>query len=901
MTTFNGTSAPKTAQPDENDASSRESLLQKNIMTMIGKTISHYKILAKLGEGGMGIVYKAEDTKLDRFVAIKFLPHHIAANNDERQRFKVEAKAAAALNHPNIATIHAIEEADGEMFIVMEFIEGQELRKLLIDNDQLSIDNCLSYAIQIAEGLKAAHAKGIIHRDIKSGNLMVTESGQVKIMDFGLAKIGGGVHLTKSGTTLGTAAYMSPEQARGAPVDHRTDIWSFGVVLYEMLAGRLPFRGEYEQAMMYSIVNEEPDPVSKVRADVPPELEALIHKALTKDANERYQHADEMLVDLKTIQKAHESGSLTLPGALHGFRTGLVPTKKLPFLIEKIRKCTRPKNFAVAALIVLGILAGLLLIDRVQKKQVVPSVAKHKQVTFTGNAHYPAISPDGQFIAYVEDKKKLVLQDLSGGQLLELYQANDILSPQWSPNGSEILARVKEGDSSRTLLIPRLGGKPRGTIVRGGSMAWSPDGIWIAGAFLDWKKVVLTNKLTGEQKEVPVSGFEWLTEIDWSPSGKLMLVLTQDKGKYVIWTLTLDKGQQRKMYEIEKELLNPRWAPGGEAIYFFIRQNNTTDLMKLPVSAETGETRAEAFTLVSGLQAGDYYTLSANGKRLLYTRFLEYSNLWLVELHQDKVETKPLVQGTSSYGHPAISPDGKWVVFNKGKFPYTHIYKMPVAGGTPEQLTLGEALHASAVWSPDGKRLAFGSFKGNEAKIWTMDANGDNPRQFTRTRLSADAPEIAWAPHNKIIYQAAGNRNLSILDPETEEERPLIQADSVGWIFFPKYSPDRTKVVVWWNRSDAGLWVISLVDDSQMKVSDQAVIPVGWSPDGNWIYGFYGRVRGKTLVRLPVSGGESEIVFTLPEEIFLTGVSPDGRKFVCMVPQTQSDVWLLENFDPDIK
>lgn len=302
MTTFNGTSAPKTAQPDENDASSRESLLQKNIMTMIGKTISHYKILTKLGEGGMGIVYKAEDTKLDRFVAIKFLPHHIAANNDERQRFKVEAKAAAALNHPNIATIHAIEEVADEMFIVMEFIEGQELMKLLIDNGQLSIDNCLSYATQIAEGLKAAHAKGIIHRDIKSSNLMVTESGQVKIMDFGLAKISGGMQLTKSAVTLGTVAYMSPEQTRGAEVDHRTDIWAFGVVLYEMIAGQLPFKGEYDATVLYSIINDEPEPILSLRPETPTELEHVVSTALAKNRDERYQRVDEMLAELRALR-----------------------------------------------------------------------------------------------------------------------------------------------------------------------------------------------------------------------------------------------------------------------------------------------------------------------------------------------------------------------------------------------------------------------------------------------------------------------------------------------------------------------------------------------------------------------------------------------------------------------
>jgi len=272
---------------------------------MINKTISHYKILAKLGEGGMGVAYKAEDTKLERVVAIKFLPHHIAANADERERFKIEAKAAAALNHPNIATIYAIEEVDGEMFIVMEFIDGQELKKKVI-SDQLSVNSVIDIAAQIAEGLKAAHAKGITHRDIKSSNIMLTESGQVKIMDFGLAKMGGGVHLTKAGMTLGTAAYMSPEQARGEVVDHRTDIWSLSVVIYEMLAGQLPFRGVYDAAIVYSIVNENHPALSRLRPEVPAELESLVNKCLEKDPAHRYQHADDLIVDLRRLQRDSE-------------------------------------------------------------------------------------------------------------------------------------------------------------------------------------------------------------------------------------------------------------------------------------------------------------------------------------------------------------------------------------------------------------------------------------------------------------------------------------------------------------------------------------------------------------------------------------------------------------------
>jgi serine/threonine protein kinase/Tfp pilus assembly protein PilF len=264
---------------------------------MIGQTISHYKILEKLGEGGMGVVYLAEDTKLERKVAIKFLPRHIATNKDECERFKIEAKAAAAINHPNIAHIYAIEEADDEMFIVMEYIDGQELKEK-ISKSPITIDEAIKIATQIAEGLQAAHSKEIVHRDIKSANVMITGDVKVKIMDFGLAKVRGGVHLTKEHSTLGTVAYMSPEQTRGEEVDQRTDIWSFGVVLYEMLLGELPFKGDYEQAIIYSILNEE----INLSADLPQELNKICKKALVKNPDERYENFKQILDYLNDIK-----------------------------------------------------------------------------------------------------------------------------------------------------------------------------------------------------------------------------------------------------------------------------------------------------------------------------------------------------------------------------------------------------------------------------------------------------------------------------------------------------------------------------------------------------------------------------------------------------------------------
>ena len=275
---------------------------------MIGKTISHYKILEKIGEGGMGVVYKAKDTKLDRIVALKFLPKHLLCDEEAKTRFIHEAKAASALNHPNIATIHEIDEVEGECFICMEYVEGRSLKEVIKGKETKAWDmgRIIDVGIQIGEGLSKAHQKGIIHRDIKSDNIMLTNEGLIKIMDFGLAKLKGAPQVTKAGTTVGTVAYMSPEQAKGEEVDHRTDIWSLGVIFYEMITGQLPFKGDYEQAVVYSILNEEPKSITDLRADLPGELEQIVNRALLKATDSRYQNTKEILIDLRKLKKKLE-------------------------------------------------------------------------------------------------------------------------------------------------------------------------------------------------------------------------------------------------------------------------------------------------------------------------------------------------------------------------------------------------------------------------------------------------------------------------------------------------------------------------------------------------------------------------------------------------------------------
>ncbi|MEE9190506.1 MAG: protein kinase [Candidatus Neomarinimicrobiota bacterium] len=318
---------------------------------MIGKTISHFKILEKLGEGGMGKVYKAEDTNLDRIVALKFLPRHLLTGKEEKTRFIHEAKAASTLNHPNIMTIHEICEEEDEIFIVSEFIDGELLSDKIKDNP-LKVKDLINTAIGIADGLHAAHEKKIVHRDIKSQNIMYSKTNQAKILDFGLAKQKGMSRVTQDGSTLGTQGYMSPEQVEGLEVDKRSDIFSFGVVLYEMATGRLPFEGDHEAAILYSIMNEEPIPVTTRNPNVPQELARIIHKALEKNVKDRYQHADDMLADMRKLKK---EGSSDKPPKTQ-------QKNRLPVYI-----------FSVIALMIVGIL--LYSIINKPEPEVVPQIS----------------------------------------------------------------------------------------------------------------------------------------------------------------------------------------------------------------------------------------------------------------------------------------------------------------------------------------------------------------------------------------------------------------------------------------------------------------------------------------------------------------------------------------------
>jgi len=873
---------------------------QTHVVLTNGTMVSHYRIIEKIGAGGMGEVYLAEDTELDRRVALKFLPPHMCQDDDCRARFKREAQATAKLSHTNIVHLYEVSEFRGRPYFSMELVEGRTLRDI-IKEDKLTLTGILRIAIQVCEGLSEAHESGVIHRDIKPNNILVDKKERPRLLDFGLASIASVSKLTKTGSTLGTVGYMSPEQIRGEKLDHRSDIFSLGVVLYELLTSRQPFRKDNEGATTHAILNDTPEPVARYKTGLPSGLQHIIDKSLSKDKETRYQHADEMLVDLKL-----ENEELSRPSSVSVASTIKAPSRTGLWLIS------------LALVVVSAVVTMVMLIDKKPSQSLVP---QKTQLTFRGTVHQPEISPNGQYIAYLGDgadgqSRVVMVQDLVGGVPIEVYKDMIIFGIRWSPDSNELLLFAYNDSIPGIVLVPRLGGSVRRYRLSGHPFTWPPAGDQFAMFDYLRDRVLFVDKNSGDT--LP-GGFEarvW--DMDWSPNGKYLAIAESTDSSFVLSIYSL----------IEKKWIRPdqpivvdrvRWSSNGEAIYFLKPKGKTyvtaPDLMKIGIDPNTGIIRGEPTLLISGLQTGGGgMSFSGDSRKLVYRKSMRWSNLWMASLDSEENASHNITQltfGTSQVWDPSISPDGNRVAYAKKIHDEVHLFTLPLDGGSPTQVTHSKSSNWSPAWSPDAKQIAYSTSIGNMHKIAVIDPLGGAPRIFEQTTTPDDGGTVVWTPGDRILYRSTSN--FSLLDPISEEEEPLIGNDLNGWAHRPYYSPDGRRVVVRsfeheddspgqvWDKQEIALYSV----DSHKKLWSISIDEfeghnIGWSPDGEWLYRLSSRNDSSLISAMRIEDRTSKDILVLPwSQVSEVAMSPNCSTFVCVVSEGQFDAWLIEDFDPD--
>jgi serine/threonine-protein kinase len=866
-----------------------------------------YQIIEELGRGGMGRVYRALDKKINEEVALKLIKPEIASESRTLERFANELKVARRIAHKNVSRMYHLSGEKGTHYITMEYVPGEDLKRMLRMSKQLSMATAVDIAKQIAEGLAEAHRLGIVHRDLKPGNIMIDREGAARIMDFGIARLLSAKGITGAGVAVGTPDYMSPEQVEGKEVDGRADIYSLGIILYEMVTGRVPFEADTPYAVGYKHKNEVPVSPKTLNPQVPEDLSGLILKCLEKTPDKRWQTADELRVGLEKIEQGLPTTTklTTAPK-----RTSL--TSREITIKFTARKLIVP-GLAFVALVAAIFLAVVFLPHRAPRQRASPI---HKQVTFTGTASSPAISPDGKFIAYMDkisgNEQKVIIQDMAGGQTIEVFRGRDCGGLRWSPDGSELsFYTEKSTDKWSTLIVPRLGGKARefeGIFISD----WSPDGSQFASWSDEKKQLSFTNKTTGESRSISFdkSFPAYSTDLDWSPSGKFILLsMYDDNDNCSIWTVSADGRQKNKIVENpQKWFGSSRWSPRGDAIYYVREQDPTTDIWKIPMSPDTGRPSKAGVPVFEGHQIGDYFTLTNDAKSLAYTREVWHSNLWLITVEGSgkgqRVDIRQLTAGTQLSMAPSFSPDGKLVAYGRGSNTM-EIFVMPAGGGPSQQLTFMNSWNYCPVWSPDGTEIAFASSSGDVSRIWKVSASGGTPRQFAK----AEGSFPAWAPGPRILFQVNNGTNLMALDQAAGEAASIFKTDTAGGMLYPVWSPEGKRVAL---RTKGGtddvpsIRLLNLEDSSEVVLLKGGALPFGWSPDGKLIYSWELISGGGKVLTISPETGRTDVLFTLPmsPEIGYLVLRPhtvDGKHFVFEGRRTQADVWVIENFDPDIK